>query len=252
MAKPAFGYKYPRPAVTTDCVIFGFDLQEAKLKVLLIERGLEPFKGKAALPGGFVRMECQTDRSGNVTHETSETLLECAKRELREETGLEVNYIDELGTFSSAGRDPRCVVFSVAYFALVPIAHVQGGDDAASARWMNLDDCLKAIDQMPKGEHYLAFDHDEIIKKAHARLQEQVFFKPICFNLLPERFSLFQLQNIYEAILGRMFDRRNFVRKMQDVGVLDQIPSERRNKQYTLNKERFEQMLHNGRIKLWI
>lgn len=253
MAKPAFGYPYPRPAVTTDCVIFGFDAKKGILKVLLVERGLEPFKGKPALPGGFVRIKCTTDKEGNVIEETNETLLECAKRELLEETGLNVNYIDELGTFSTPGRDPRCIAFTDAYYALVPISNVKGGDDAADARWINLMECLDCINHMPIGMRFLAFDHDDILKKAFTRLQEQLFFKPIAFSLLPEKFTISQLQKIYEVILGRDFDRRNFARKIMDCGVLDVVPSLSRNKQYTLNKVKFEEMLHSGkRIKLWI
>ena len=117
-------YKYPHPAVTTDCVIFGFNGE--RLQVLLIERGIEPYKGRWAFPGGFLKMD--------------ETAEEGALRELKEETGLENAYIQQLHTFSDPNRDPRERVITIAYYALVRIQEVKGGDDAAAARWFPLDE----------------------------------------------------------------------------------------------------------------
>lgn len=117
-------YKYPHPAVTADCVVFGYDVKEG-LSLLLIERGLEPYKGRWAFPGGFMRIDESTDR--------------CAERELGEETGLTSCYLEQFGSFSDVYRDPRERVVTIAYFALVKKSEVQGGDDARCARWFSID-----------------------------------------------------------------------------------------------------------------
>lgn len=247
--KPNFGYKYPRPAVTTDCVIFGFDLQDELLKVLLINRGIEPYKGKFALPGGFLNIQAKTNEYGLVIEETNESLRDCALRELKEETGLEINYLDELGTWSTPGRDPRCITITDAYYALVTPQPVKGGDDAADARWIPLYQVLNAIRNMPEGMRFLAFDHDEIVVKAHQRLQQQLCFEPIAFELLPkEGFSMTKLQRLYESILGRNFDRRNFARKMLDAGVLDPIAQNGKQISYQLNLQKYENFKLNGKL----
>src|SRR5229473_7334394 len=144
-----FSYKYPRAALTVDCVVFGFD--EGELKVLLIERALEPFKGRWALPGGFVRVD--------------ETLDEAARRELIEETGLKNVFLEQLYTFGAVDRDPRERVVSVAYYALVKLSdhRAKAATDAANAEWFT-------ISRVPK----LAFDHAEILAAALARLKGKV------------------------------------------------------------------------------
>lgn len=169
-----YSYKYPHPSVTTDCVIFGFD--GTKLQVLAVERGIDPYKGKWAFPGGFIKMD--------------ESCEEGALRELKEETGLTGAYIEQFHTFSDPNRDPRERVITVAYYALVRIQDVKAGDDAAKAEWF-------ALDKVPQ----LAFDHDRILRSALKRLRERIHFEPIGFELLPEKFTLKQLQNLYEAIL---------------------------------------------------
>ena len=141
-----YHYKYPRPSVTTDCVIFGYEGNT--LKVLLIERGNEPFKGYWAFPGGFLNME--------------ESAEEGAKRELYEETGLKDAVIKQFHTYTDPNRDPRGRVISIAYYALVEISEVKGGDDAAQAQWF-------AIDEVPA----LAFDHDQMLQDALAKLKSQ-------------------------------------------------------------------------------
>ena len=191
-----YHYKYPHPSVTTDCVIFGFD--GTGLKVLLIERGIMPFKGRWAFPGGFIRMD--------------ESAEEGAQRELFEETGLQTAYIRQFHTFSTPDRDPRERVITIAYFALVRISEVRGGDDAAKARWFPLD-------EVPA----LAFDHDLILRHALTELRRQIHFEPIGFELLPEKFTMKQLQHLYEAILGVKFDRRNFSNKMLKLGLLTEL-----------------------------
>ncbi|MBR0037253.1 MAG: NUDIX hydrolase [Bacteroidales bacterium] len=249
--KPNFGYKYPRPAVTADCVIFGFDMKAGDLKILLIERGIEPFSGKMALPGGFIQIKSTTDEDGFVISERNESLQDCARRELEEETGLHVNFMAELGTFSTPGRDPRGVVITDAFYALVNPTPVKGGDDAQAAQWVNFHEVIEVIGHMPNGFHFLAFDHDEIVKRAYHRLQEEICFEPIAFDLLPEVFSMTAVQHVYEEVLGKNFDRRNFARKVLDSGVLDMLPHKGRNIYYRLNRERYEEMRTSGkRLKL--
>lgn len=194
-----YTYKYPHPAVTTDCVVFGFDGKE--LMVLLIERGLEPYKGMWAFPGGFIRM--------------NETAEECARRELREETGLELDKVRELGTFSGVNRDPRERVISIAFYSLARHSTVRGGDDAVKAKWW-------AIDDIPQ----LAFDHDYILRQAMKRIRQDIHFEPVGFDLLDEEFTIAELQRLYESILGVHFDRRNFYRKMLQTGVLEEVVEE--------------------------
>ena len=191
-----FTYKYPRPAVTTDCVIFGFDGHD--LMVLLIERGADPYKGMWAFPGGFLRMD--------------ETLEECALRELKEETSLQPGMVEQFHAFSSVHRDPRERVITVAFYALVKMAEVRGGDDANDARW------FKVADVPP-----LAFDHDYILRVAMKQLRESILLNPQGFELLGDVFSVPQLQRLYEAILGVQFDRRNFYRKIMQLGILDPV-----------------------------
>ena len=191
-----YHYKYPHPSVTTDCVIFSFD--GTKLKVLLIERGIEPYKGRWAFPGGFMRMD--------------ESAEEGALRELKEETGLEGAYIKQFGTFTNPNRDPRERVITIAYYALVKLQEVRGDDDAADARWFSLD-------EVPS----LAFDHDMILRTALMELRKQIHFEPVGFELLPEKFTIKELQNLYEAILDVNFDRRNFYNKMKRFEILEQL-----------------------------
>jgi 8-oxo-dGTP diphosphatase len=191
----AYSYQYPRAALTVDCVVFGFDGGE--LKVLLIERGLEPFKGRWALPGGFVRVE--------------ETLDEAARRELVEETGLKDVFLEQLYSFGEIKRDPRERVVSVAYYALVKLSdhRARAATDAANAEWF-------LVSKLPK----LAFDHAEILRTALGRLQGKVRYQPIGFELLPEKFTLSQLQRLYEAVLETELDKRNFRKKVLGFGLL--------------------------------
>ena len=196
--KGKYIYEYPRPSVTTDCVIFGYDVKEG-LSVLLVERGIEPYKGCWAFPGGFLRMD-----------ETAET---GALRELKEETEFDVEkgFLEQLGCFSDVNRDPRGRVITIAYYALVQKGDVKGGDDASSAQWF-------AIGDIPQ----LAFDHEKILRVALKRLKEQIHFQPIGFELLPDVFTMPQLQALYESILEVHFDRRNFANKMLKLGILEE------------------------------
>lgn len=190
-------YEYPRPALTVDCVIFGLD-ESSKLKILLIQRALDPFKGDWALPGGFVDMQ--------------EDLEAAALRELAEETGVKDVFIEQLYTFGKPGRDPRGRVVSVAYYALVNLGEhpVQAASDADHVEWFELD-------QLPR----LAFDHDQIVEVATDRLRGKVRYQPIGFELLPEQFTLSQLQKLYETILGvKQLNKRNFRKRILDMGIL--------------------------------
>ena len=211
--------------MTTDCVIFGFD--GVSIKVLLVERGIEPYKGMWAFPGGFMKMD--------------ETAEECARRELEEETGLKSASVEQFHTFTSVNRDPRERVITVAHYALVQLSEVKGGDDAASAKWFSHD-------EIPS----LAFDHDHILRLALKVLKERICFEPIGFELLPEVFTMTELQNLYEAILEVKFDRRNFYNKMLKLGIL--VEAEPRPKsapsriptKYRFNAEKYAELKQKG------
>lgn len=195
MEKNMYCYKYPHAAVTTDSVVFGFDGK--KLHVLLIERGGEPYKGSWAIPGGFIHMD--------------ETVEEGAFRELKEETGMENLYLEQFHVFSAVDRDPRERVLTVAFFALVNKSDYQviAGDDAAKAAWYSLN-------ELPK----LAFDHKDIILSARKHLQDRMRAKPLAFNLLDEKFTMTEIQTLFEAVYNITYDRRNFYRKIMATGFL--------------------------------
>lgn len=192
-----FCYHYPHPAVTTDCVIF--TARNGQLLLLLVKRGLEPYKGKWALPGGFMRID--------------ETAEECARRELFEETGLSTAYVRQYHAFTDVKRDPRERVVTIAYYALVRYADVVGGDDADDARWFG-------VDMLPE----LAFDHALIVAKALETMRRDIYFDPIGFELLPNEFSMSELQKLFEVITGTNFDRRNFYNKMRSTGFVNEAP----------------------------
>lgn len=225
MEELKYCYKYPHPAVTTDSVIFGFD--GTKLKVLLIERGQEPHKGKWAFPGGFVCMD--------------ESCEEGALRELQEETNMSCTYMEQFRTYSNPNRDPRERIITVAYLALVKTQEVQAGDDASKAQWFD-------INEVPQ----LAFDHDVILSDALKHLRERIHFQPIGFELLPEKFTMRQLQNLYESILEVHFDRGNFSKKMLHFNILTPLdetvrPTPKREARlYRFNKESYDDLKQKG------
>ena len=225
MSEIKYSYKYPHPAVTADCVIFGFD--GVSIKVLLVKRGIEPYKRMWAFPGGFMRID--------------ETAEECAMRELREETGLTSATVEQFYTFTDVNRDPRERVITVAHFALVHLSEVKGGDDAELAGWFSQS-------EIPS----LAFDHDRILRMALNVLKERICFEPIGFELLPEVFTMTELQNLYEAILEVKFDRRNFYNKMLKLGILTEAeprPANATNRtpnKYRFNAEKYAELKHKG------
>lgn len=220
-----YTYEYPRPALTVDCVIFGLD-ESNKLKILLIQRALDPFKGDWALPGGFVDM--------------GEDLESAALRELEEETGVRDVFIEQLFTFGQPDRDPRGRVVSVAYYALVNLAEhpVQASSDADHVEWFEMD-------QLPQ----LAFDHDRIVEVAINRLRGKVRYQPIGFELLPEQFTLSQLQKLYEIILGvEQLNKRNFRKRILDMGILQEAGKQegvahRPAILYRFDKAKYEQLV---------
>ena len=194
----SFTYQYARPAVTVDCVVFGLD--EDDLKVLLIQRGQDPFKDYWALPGGFAAV--------------GEALEETARRELEEETGLKNVFLEQLYTFSDPQRDPREHVVTIAYYALVNLSDhkVQASTDASNAAWFSIDDTSR-----------LAFDHDLILETAHTRLRGKITYQPIGFELLPKKFPLRMLQGVYEKILDYPLDKRNFRKKILGMDILEEL-----------------------------
>jgi 8-oxo-dGTP diphosphatase len=220
-------YEHPRPALTVDAVVFGLD--EEGLKVLLIERGRPPFAGAWALPGGFVV--------------PGERLEDAARRELEEETGLSGIYLEQLYTFGDPGRDPRDHVVSVAWFALVNIRDHReaGGSDASDAAWFPVHDTPK-----------LAFDHARILETALERLKGKVRYRPVGFELLPPKFSLGQLQHLYETILEQPLDKRNFRKKVLGLGLL--LPQGEREKNvarrpaqlYRFDLRKYQQLERKG------
>jgi len=193
--------QYERPSVTVDVVIF--TLRENRLHVLLVQRKNWPYAGQWAIPGGFVEMD--------------ESLEEAARRELAEETGLDDPdvYLEQLYTFGDPDRDPRTRVITVAYFALVgaDLLQVQAGSDAAAADW------FPAYDPPT-----LAFDHGDILDYAICRLRYKLEYKAVAFQLLPETFTLTELQEAYENILGEELDKRNFRRKVLAADILEETP----------------------------
>lgn len=195
-----YTYKYPHPAVTADNVVFGYN--GSGLSILLIKRGIEPFKGEWAFPGGFFNVEMD------------QSIEECARRELKEETNVDGLYCEQLQMFSRKGRDPRELttgerVLTVAFLAFVrqDDYEVIGGDDAVKAEWFPLND-------RPR----LAFDHEEILQKALERLRWKVIYEGLAFRLLNKTFTMAQVKEIYEAVLDRTFDRGNFIKKMTSLG----------------------------------
>ena len=212
-------YEYPRPALTVDCVVFGMD--EGDLKVLLIKRGVEPFLGKWALPGGFVRME----------------------ESLEEEAGIRPSHMEQLYTFGEPGRDPRGRVVTVAYFALVKLSdhRVHASTDAREAAWFSVWDTPK-----------LAFDHAEVLGTALQRLKGKVRYQPIGFELLPPKFTLTQLQRLYEIILERQLDKRNFRKKILSMDLLEELDeveqdvSHRAARLYRFDHKKYKQLEKAG------
>ena len=189
--------KFDRPSVTVDVVIFS--LADDALQVLLIKRESPPFSQMWAIPGSFIKMD--------------ESLEEAAVRALADETGVEDVYTEQLYTFGKPGRDPRTRVITVAYFALVPhdAIHHKAGRDASETSWF-------AVSKLPS----LAFDHAEIVEYAYRRLRYKLEYTSVGFQLLPDVFTLTELQKAYEIILSEQLDKRNFRRKILAAEILEE------------------------------
>jgi 8-oxo-dGTP diphosphatase len=196
---------------------------------MLIQRGLPPFERKWALPGGFVRLE--------------ETLDEAARRELEEETGLSRVFLEQLYTFSEVDRDPRERVVSVAYYALVNLRdhQVHAATDARDAGWFGVHD-------VPS----LAFDHAEILRLALERLRGKLRYQPVGFELLPKRFTLSELQHLYDLVLERTLDKRNFRKRVLTMDLLEETDevqqdvAHRAARLYRFDERKYRRLLKTG------
>ncbi len=196
-------YPYPHPAVTVDIVIF--TIRDGQLKLLLIRRAGEPYRGKWALPGGFVEMD--------------EDLEQAARRELEEETGVSGVYLEQLYTFGKPGRDPRERVITITYYALIPSEKIRlrAASDAEAVGWFGMD-------ELPQ----LAFDHDEIFAMAYQRLAAKLSYSTIAFQFLGEEFTLSELQSVYEIIQREPIDKRNFRKWVLALEQIEETGGERR------------------------
>lgn len=208
--------KYEKPSVTVDVVIFS--IIDKKLKVLLVKRNIEPFKDKWAIPGGFVRI--------------NESIDECAKRELEEETGVKDVYLEQLYTFGKIDRDPRGRVITVSYMALINSDRVElkATADVKEAKWFTIGD-------LPE----LGFDHKDIVDYALKRLRWKFEYTTVGFSMLGDKFTMGQIQELYEIVFQRLFDKRNFVKKIHTLNILEEIgkatdAAHRPPKIYSLNK----------------
>ncbi len=218
-----FQYEYPHPAVTVDVVIF--TIRDRQLKLLLVKRAGEPYRGKWALPGGFVHLE--------------ESLDAGASRELEEETGVSGVFLEQLYTFGKPGRDPRERVITVAYYALVPSDKLQirAATDAEAVGWFGMD-------ELPE----LAFDHAEIVAMAHQRLVAKLDYSTIAFQFMPERFTLSELQEVYEIILRQEMDKRNFRKWVLALEQIEETDEERRGGIH--RPARLYRVKHPGKVEI--
>ena len=216
-------------SLTVDAVVFGYEPAEG-LAVLLVKRKLPPFKGKWALPGGFV-----------LKNESLETAVE---RELKEETGISVNYLEQLYTFGNPKRDPRKRVVTVAHYGLVKRSafHLHAATDAADAQWFLLE-----------GLPHTAFDHQQIIEMAVERLRAKLSYQPVGFELLDEKFPFSELHKLYETIKDQTLDRRNFKKKFMQLGILEELREKtegrgRPGSLFRFNARKYEALKRKGMV----
>jgi 8-oxo-dGTP diphosphatase len=220
--------KHTRHLIAVDCIIFGYDILEKEIKLLLIKRSFDPAKGRWSLAGGFV--------------EEDESLDEAASRILRKLTGLENIYLKQSYSYGGVDRDPGARVISIAYFALITIRDInieltqQNG-----AHW-------RSISRLPD----LIFDHSSMVERALSDLQNQIKVRPVGFELLPEKFTLVQLQDLYEAIYRRKVDKRNFRKKILAMGILEKLNEKEKETSkkgayyYKFNEDRYDRLKQNG------
>ncbi|MDR1524221.1 MAG: NUDIX domain-containing protein [Tannerella sp.] len=219
--------EHPKFYVGIDCIIFGF--QKGKLNLLLLKRNFEPSKGRWSLMGGFVQKEESTD--------------DAAKRVLRELTGLDNVYMEQIGAFGEIERDPGERVISIAYYALINI------DDYDKELVRSHNAFWTDINELPE----LIFDHQEMVDKARNRMKQKASVNPIGFNLLPEMFTLTQLQTLYEAIYGETMDKRNFRKRIaeldfiEETGIIDKTGSKRGARLFRMNNDIYRK---TGKFKI--
>ncbi len=220
--------KQSRFFVAVDCIIFGYDIIEKELKLLLIKRGFDPDKGRWSLAGGFV--------------EKNESLYEAACRILRKLTGLENVYLEQSYSYGQVDRDPGARVISTAYYALIKLKDMDKKlKKKSGAHW-------HPISELPD----LIFDHSAMMDRALEDLRLQLKFKPVGFELLPDLFTLVQLQDLYEAIYQRSMDRRNFRKKILSMQILEKLEEKEKKTSrkgafyYRFIKEKYESRIDNG------
>ena len=203
----SYQYDYPHPAVTADVVVF--TIENDDLKVLLIQRDQEPFEGEWALPGGFVDID--------------ESLGQAAKRELKEETGVNASFLEQLYTFGRPDRDPRERIITVAYYTLIPFDQlsIAAGDDARDAS-------LFSTNELPA----LAFDHDSILRIAKHRVKGRLDDSFYAFQILPKAFTMYELRRVHELFLGEVLDKRNFRKKIIALDKIEETGEKRESVQH--------------------
>lgn len=217
-------------SLAVDAIVFGYS-KEQEVSILLIKRKYPPFEGNWAIPGGFVL--------------ENESLEEAVERELLEETGIKINYLEQLYTFGKPNRDPRQRIVSVAYFGLVKSTQFEklnASTDAEEAQWFN-------IKKLPK----LAFDHTDILTSAIERIRNKIKYQPIGFELLDKKFPFSDLEHLYAILLNREIDRRNFKKKIQKLGILEELNEKvkssgagRPGNLFQFNKKRYQELLKSG------
>jgi len=220
--------EHTRHLIAVDCIIFGYDIPEKEIKLLLIKRNFEPSKGRWSLAGGFV--------------EERESLYEAASRILHSLTGLDNIFLEQSYTYGDTERDPGARVVSVAWFALIGISDI-GRDFAekSSAHWRSISDLPDLI-----------FDHTLMVERALSDLQDQIKVRPVGFELLPEKFTLVQLQDLYEAIYRRKTDKRNFRKKILSMGILEKLNEKEKETSkkgayyYRFNKDKYNKLEKDG------
>jgi 8-oxo-dGTP diphosphatase len=219
-----FSYEHPHPAVSVDIVIF--TVRDRQLKLLLVRRAFEPYRGNWALPGGFVGID--------------ESVEDAARRELEEETGVTGVFLEQLYTFGAPKRDPRERVITIAHYALVPSDHFQlrAATDAEAVGWF-------ALDELPS----LAFDHGEIVSLAHRRLVSKLDYSTIALAFMPKKFTLSELQDVYEIIRQERIDKRNFRKWVLALGHVAETREERRGASH--RPARLYRAKHPGRVEIF-
>lgn len=216
---------YSKHFVAVDCIIFGFDGEN--LKILLVQRNFEPKKGEWSLMGGFIDDKESSDQAAN--------------RVLNTLTGLENIYLEQLKTYTEIDREPTARIMSISYYALINAQDNIQINEKYSAKWFDLQDCPELI-----------FDHNEMVKDAVLRLRRRATTRPIGFELLTEKFTMKDLQNLYEAIFDEKYDKRNFTSKINALNVLlktnekDMTSSKKGSFLYTFDEEKYNRKIAEG------